>query len=145
MLSGPLSSSTLGFDAVAAPALPIREAAATEIGNLAEAVRALRDESGLTWDQLGKLFGVTRRALHLWATGGRINAAHTEVLGAVLQVVRQLPAQDAASRRELLLAPGPDGRSLYDRLRDRHSPNENISGSPFAPDQLLGARHDGSE
>src|SRR5262245_36297225 len=33
------------------------------------AVRSLHDSSGLTWEQLARLFGVSRRAVHNWANG----------------------------------------------------------------------------
>ena len=34
-----------------------------------KAVMELRRRSGLTWDQLGQIFGVTRRTMHFWASG----------------------------------------------------------------------------
>ena len=92
--------------------------------NLAEAVRSLRTESGLTWDQLGKLFGVSRRAMHLWANGGKMNAAHAEALSTILEVVRRQPGSDSTSRREALLSPGAEGRSVYDELRDHFAPDD---------------------
>ena len=39
----------------------------------ADELRWLKAHSGLTWEQLGKAFGVSRRAVHLWANGGRMN------------------------------------------------------------------------
>lgn len=93
-------------------------------GNLAEAVKSLREESGLTWDQLGRLFGVSRRAMHLWANGGRMNAAHAEALSAILRVVRELAGSGNIDPREALLRPGADGRSMYDELRSRFAPDE---------------------
>jgi len=92
--------------------------------NLAEAVKSLREESGLTWDQLGRLFGVSRRAMHLWANGGRMNAAHAEALSVILRAVRGLPGSGNIDPREALLTPGVEGRSLYDEFRNRFAPDE---------------------
>jgi DNA-binding transcriptional regulator YiaG len=105
------------------------EASIPRVGNFAEAVKSLRQESGLTWDQLGRLFGVSRRAMHLWAGGGRMNAAHTEALSAILRVVRNLPESGSIDPREALLRPGAEGRSLYDELRDRFAPDEDAPDS----------------
>jgi DNA-binding transcriptional regulator YiaG len=97
--------------------------------SMADAVRALRVESGLTWDQLGRLFGVSRRAMHLWANGGRMNAAHAEALSAILQVVRNLPDSGSIGRRNTLLSPSARGYSIYDQLRDRFAPDEDWADS----------------
>lgn len=106
-------------------------------------VRWLHQQSGLTWDQLGRVFGVSRRAVHMWANGGRLNAGNAEVLAQLASVVRALPTRDPALRRAALLAAGPDGRSVLDALRARHAGEQlPINGPGFAPEQLLGARHE---
>jgi hypothetical protein len=106
-------------------------------------IRWLHEQSGLTWDQLSRVFGVSRRAVHLWVTGGRMNAANAETLTQLLSLVRELPADNPSDRRAVLLAPDRSGRSLLDRLRSRQAGGAgDVSGTPWAPDQLLGARHD---
>jgi hypothetical protein len=105
-------------------------------------VQWLHRESGLTWDQLGRIFGVSRRAVHLWATGGRMNASHAETLAELLAIVRTLPASNRADRRAALLAQDATGRSVLDRLRNRHASGGDVAGTPWSPEQLLGARHD---
>lgn len=62
-------------------------------------LRRLRDDSGLTWEQLAKLFGVSRRALHLWANGGRLNTAHEEQLHRLIGVIEGLSAKAPGERR----------------------------------------------
>ena len=62
--------------------------------------------------------------MHLWANGGKMNAAHAEALSAILQVVRNLPGSGSIDPREALLRPGAGGRSMYDELRDRFAPDE---------------------
>ena len=109
----------------------------------AQAVRWLHEQSGLTWDQLGRVFGVSRRAAHMWANGGRMNATNAELLAQLVAIVRALPQEDAEGRRAALLASGSEGRSVLDTLRERQAPREQpISGPGFTPDQLLGALHD---
>lgn len=107
--------------------------------DLSAAVRDLRTMTGLTWDQLGKLFGVTRRAIHHWANGNRMTAHHVEILGELTRFVQDLPC-DASERRSYLLAPRTNGYSIYDQLRARYSgTDERRSSRPFTPAQLLGA------
>jgi DNA-binding transcriptional regulator YiaG len=83
----------------------------------AEAVKFIHDHSGLTWDQLAKAFGVSRRAVHLWAAGKAINARHAELVADLVVVVRSLPGSTAAERRTALLRPSTAGPSTYDQLR----------------------------
>src|SRR6266542_2454198 len=47
--------------------------------SVALSVRHLYEASGLTWEQLARLFGVSRRAVHNWANGGRMTARHVEI------------------------------------------------------------------
>jgi transcriptional regulator with XRE-family HTH domain len=106
-------------------------------------VQELRDKSGLTWDQLGRLLGVSRRAVHLWAAGGRINARHLELLTRLRGIVDGLPAEDAPQRRVLLFETRQAGLNIFDAFLSQHASAEGtVAGTPFAPDQLLGARHD---
>ncbi len=112
----------------------------------AEEIQWLHESSGLTWEQLGRVFGVSRRAVHLWANGGRMNGTNAELLGQLVGLVRALPAGNADERRAALLAPTQQGPSLVDEFRARHqvAPHD-ITGSPFRPEDLLGALHDGPE
>lgn len=106
-----------------------------------QTVRQVHDESGLTWDQLARIFGVSRRAVHHWAAGGRMNAAHAEMLRELAAMVSSLPAADPDGRRAALLAGGEEG-SIVNRLIARHRTSPlDVSGTPWAPDQLLGAQH----
>ncbi len=105
-------------------------------------VRWLHECSGLTWEQLGRMFGVSRRAVHLWANGGRMNSANAELLAELATLVRGLSG-GPDERRALLLASKVDGSSAIDRIRARHgSDARDVSGNPFRPEELLGARLD---
>ena len=83
----------------------------------AERVRRLKNESGLTWSQLRRLFGVSERSMHLWAGGARMNARNAERLAYLEQVVHALGAKDADQCREALVSsPSGRGRSILQRL-----------------------------
>lgn len=77
----------------------------------------MKRESGLTWDQLRRLFGVSERSMHLWAGGARMNARNVERLAYLEQVVHALGASNAEQRREALVSsPTGRGRSILQRL-----------------------------
>lgn len=79
-------------------------------------VRQLKDDSGLTWDQLRRLFGVSRRALHSWAGGARMNSRNEERLVCLESVIAALEG-GATERRDALLGSSPDGgRSIFQQL-----------------------------
>lgn len=76
----------------------------------------LREHSGLTWDQLARLFGVSRRSVHHWASGDNMNAAHQEALSFAVQFVSNMAGQTPSERKHQLLRAGPGG-SAYEELR----------------------------
>lgn len=108
----------------------------------AKAIRKAHEDSGLTWDQLAKVFCVSRRSVHSWANGARMNATNAELL---MQFVRLLDCIEDASpegRRSALLAIGDDGQSALDRFRLSQSQLRGaFSGLP-RPEALLGVLHD---
>ena len=107
-----------------------------------EAVNWVKTHSGLTWDQLGKVFGVSRRAVHLWVSGGRMNATNARALREFAAAVEAVHASDPDAARAALLAVGTDGKSAVDRFRARQRTGlGDISGTPFKPEELLGALH----
>ena len=93
---------TAGRDSWTAPAETDR-IAATASDVTSRAVSELRRISGLTWEQLGQLFGVSRRSVHFWASGRAMNAANEQHLLKVLDIVRQADRGDARSNRAALL------------------------------------------
>ena len=83
-------------------------------------ITQLHDRSGLTWEQLARMFGVSRRALHHWADGGRMTAAQQDLAVRLLRTVDSLGAADPAEARTALLAVDDStGRSQVDRVRAR--------------------------
>jgi len=97
----------------------------------------------LTWEQLGRLLGVSRRAVHLWAAGGRVNSRHLELLAQLRGIVDNLPAENASQRRMLIFQARQAEPSIFDTFLRQHTGEEGVvAGTPFSPDQLLGARYD---
>lgn len=80
-------------------------------------IRRAKDDSGLTWEQFRRLFGVSQRSVHLWASGGRMSARNEERLTQIEQVVSALDLATPQQRRESLLkSPAGGGRSIFQKL-----------------------------
>ena len=82
----------------------------------AAAIGELRRLSGLTWDQLARLFNVSRRSLHFWASGKPMASSNEEHLQRVLAVMRVVDHGSATINRTLLLGAGKDGSLPIDLL-----------------------------
>jgi DNA-binding transcriptional regulator YiaG len=78
-------------------------------GRAGSAIAELRRLSGLTWDQLARLFDVSRRSLHFWASGKAMTPSNEEHLQRVLGAVRKIDRGSAGANREALLAARGDG------------------------------------
>jgi transcriptional regulator with XRE-family HTH domain len=147
LVGGPSTATTIpveareSWDTRDRPTAPLRNnvpvaVTATEpvhSADLSVAVRGLRDVSGLTWDQLAKLFGVSRRSVHHWANGSRMTGAHAQLLSELTRLVRDLRASGPDETRSRLLEPGPDGYSLFDRIRARQATSESDTSNAEHP------------
>lgn len=106
-LPSPMSSSNVA--PVAAPphflARPvIGTTEATPVGrSTAQLITDAHGASGLTWDQIARYFGVSRRAVHLWASGGRMTASNEELLAHLVRAVQALKHLELGDRRQALL------------------------------------------
>ena len=104
---------------VAVPAgdrgLPLRVRNPEKQRPLPERVSMLRDSSGLSAQQLARLFGVSRRSINHWLSGKPMADEHATRLGRLETAVAQLPAGTGIERRRALLA-GDGGPSLYQKL-----------------------------
>lgn len=74
-----------------------------------KAIHEMRRLTGLTWEQLAKLFNVSRRTLHFWASGKRLNSFNEEQLNLLLDTIRYIDRGSASLNRNLLLMPLRDG------------------------------------
>ncbi|MET3769366.1 DNA-binding transcriptional regulator YiaG [Marisediminicola sp. UYEF4] len=76
------------------------------------AIAELRASTTFTWDQVAKLFGVSRRTVHLWAAGGNMASRNEEHLAALIQEVRAIKVAAPA-----------DERMQFFAMLDRHRMN----------------------
>lgn len=136
--------------------LPVEHAAA--------GIAELRRLSGFTWDQLARLFNVSRRSLHFWASGKAMTPANEEHLQRVLAVLRRIDRGSAATNRTALLSVRDDGVIPFDLLSQGHydaaaaalgsglavaravapslSDEAKLARAPRPPEELVGALHD---
>jgi len=81
-------------------------------------IAELRRLTGFTWEQLARLFNVSRRSVHFWASGNKMTAANEAHLQNVLRVVRCIDRGSAAHNRAALLAVREDGCTPFEELAD---------------------------
>jgi hypothetical protein len=86
--------------------------------HVGSAIAELRRLTGFTWDQLARIFSVSRRSLHFWASGKPMTANNEEHLQRVLGVVRQVDRGSASVNRAVLLAVADDGSVPIDLLAE---------------------------
>jgi DNA-binding transcriptional regulator YiaG len=128
------------------------------------AISELHRLSGLTWEQLARLFNVSRRSLHFWASGKPMAPSNEEHLQRLLSVVRKLDRGSASENRTLLLGVREDGSLPFDLLAARNydrvlaligpgsgrktvppsklSPEAQAARAPRPPEELVGALQD---
>lgn len=98
--------------------------------------------SGLSWKELGLVFGVSSRAVHGWSTGMRTSPAQDyriEAFAAIVrEIVRHLDDPTPAAVRAELQRPDADGLNIVGRLRRERSGGP-AWGAPFGPEYLIGA------
>jgi transcriptional regulator with XRE-family HTH domain len=138
------------------------QTALTEAGR--KALHEIRKLTGLTWEQLAGLFKVTRRSLHLWASGEPLSRVNEERLYRLLGTIRYIDRCSASINRSILLSPGSDGKFPLDLLREsRYEEVQKLLGPgdaprrpmlkplsveasnsrrPEKPEELVGALHD---
>lgn len=98
------------------------------------ALNELRKLSGLTWEQLARLFNVSRRSLHFWASGQPLSSFNEESLNRLLGTIRYINRGSASINRSILLSPSSDGKVPLDLLMaGRHEEVKQLIGSVNAP------------
>ena len=143
-------------------ALPLQRANSGETNRTA--LHELRKLSGLTWEQLARLFNVSHRSIHSWASGQQLSSFNEESLHRLLGTIHYINRGSASVNRHLLLSPNQDGRLPFDLLiagkyeevkqiigrgNDPHKPQVKplskdaiMSRMPIPPEYLVDARQD---
>lgn len=103
----------------------------------ADIMAIIRDEAGLTWDQLARLFDVSRRSVHLWANGARMNSHNQQHALNLYKWVQSVPGETPEQRRIAILSPGADGHSLFDRWKSEAMVTAQEINPDVAPDAGL--------
>lgn len=154
---------SLGAKALDATCTAIR----TNNQHNSEALLELRLQTEFTWDQIARLFSVSRRTVHLWAGGGPMSRENEEHLHRMLGVVRRADrGRTGDNRAALLRTTSALNRCAFDCLvaRDyvsalhaleplpethqtsaqQFTPSSELLAerAPLAPDILLSTRHD---
>jgi hypothetical protein len=135
----------------------------TDAISTSRAISEVHRISGLTWEELGKLFHVSRRSIHFWASGQPMNSMNERFLLKVLDFFRKVDRGSARSNRtaifhsinglvpfdliseknftdaEELLGRGT-GRKELPLSRIDHT--EKVLRSPLPPEQLVDAMND---
>lgn len=78
-------------------------------------VAALHEQTSLTWQQLARLFGVSRRAVHLWAKGNRMSSANLDRLARIEEAVAPLLGLSPEHVRDAMME-RQGGSSLFAQL-----------------------------
>lgn len=81
-------------------------------------LRGIRRISGLTWEELACVMGVSRRSLHLWDGGGNLTQEHLHRLHELSALMQRLDKGNPVHLRNLLLKVF-DGKNALERLRTR--------------------------
>jgi transcriptional regulator with XRE-family HTH domain len=122
--------------------LPMRNLAIVELpydsgkSTNAEAIAELRLLTGFTWDQVARLFSVSRRSVHLWASGEMMSSDNEEHLHRMLGVIGKANRGHAAGNRAALLSSAPDSNlCVFDML---------IAGDYEGASRALGVSMDSS-
>lgn len=94
-----------------------------EVARRKSGINELRRLTGLTWDQVAQLFGVSRRSVHHWAGGKDMSAENERHLESVLSWLHGINRGTALLNRRALFAVDTSGVSAFDLLVLRDYPS----------------------
>lgn len=83
--------------------------------NSIPAISELRALSGLTWDQLARIFDVSRRAVHAWNNGEKMAVKNQEKVERVIAAIKPFDNGNPSDNRRRLLT-GISGKIPFDFL-----------------------------
>lgn len=105
---------------------PVERTAAVPAGEIklrqmettpAAALLEIRRRSGLTWEELGDLFSVSRRSVHHWASGKVVSSGHEQRIRRTLAVLRVLDFREFVHARDFLLSSDGQGVAPIELLK----------------------------
>lgn len=82
----------------------------------ARGILAIRQIANLTWDETAKIFGVSRRTVHLWANGRHPSGDQERKLNRILGILSSYQNITPSSTRERLMASAQPGTLFFDLL-----------------------------
>ena len=82
----------------------------------ARSILTIRQLANLTWDETAKIFGVSRRSVHLWANGRRPSSEQERKLNRVLGILSTYKTLAPSVLREKLMASAEPGTLFFDLL-----------------------------
>jgi hypothetical protein len=93
-----------------------------------EMVTELHEKSGLTWEQIGRALGVSKRAALMWAQGGQVSALNLDNLSSLCSVVAEHSGGGPDSTRLRLVTsarglPSPLASWVEGRVKRSSKPN----------------------
>lgn len=101
----------------------------------AESLKELYDSTALTWDQIARLFGVSRRAVHLWTSGQRMSARNLERLARIGEVVSENQSTTPEATRANLFVRKDGGSPFSMLLAELADSRQESEPSPWAERQ----------
>jgi DNA-binding XRE family transcriptional regulator len=98
------------------PVLSVQQTMEFDHAIVPDMLQRLRRVTGLSWDDIGRAVGVSRRTIHNWLGGAHVAGVHLARLLDVSRTIDLVSTGSAESTRTLLLQQAPNGRSIIDEL-----------------------------
>lgn len=87
--------------------------------NFALSLHRIKRNSGLSWGEVARVLGVSRRTVYNWLASTKVSGVNAQrVAGMYRAITQELANVPRSAAREFLLAPGPHGVRLDAIARD---------------------------
>lgn len=97
-------------------AIPVQPAPTLDQSAVPGMLQRLRRLSGLSWGEIARAVGVSRRTIHNWLAGARVAGVHLTRLLELGRVVDNVSTGSVEATRTAMMRPSADGRSILDEL-----------------------------
>lgn len=102
----------------------------------ARSILSIRQLANLTWDETAKIFGVSRRSVHLWANGRHPSGDQERKLNRVLGILSAYQTLSPSVLREKLMASAKPGTLFFDLLcNDELEAFQNLFSAEYETEQ----------